>query len=271
MAQLERISRGEVLGLALALDRALAARCAAMAERFGRRDEAEALTAAMAPDERSRARDLGIAPAAMDEARRAGVFKDLGWHIPEEPTPLSLYRALAWATECAEARFKLFGALGGRLGDEQARALAEDLAQAALSEAARLRKARRRAYRAERETGRPDLSARARGIHNAEALRVAARDIEGRVARQLAALAGADARAARALSITKDVLEALGGAPDDMAAPEAGPRIAQAVNALDHAFAFYDLVQARATDEEVMAQAQRLARRTVERLESLRL
>ena len=265
MASLESMARDDLLGLALSLERALAQRCSLLVERLeglGQHEEAGALQAEMA------ARGPGeVSVAALDEGRRDRILAALGWHMPEAPSPVTLYRALAWATESAEARFKLFGALGGRLRDSEARKLAEELAQAALSEAARLRRARRIAYRAERDTGIRDLPAAARGVRHAEDLRLAAREIETHVAGELAAVA--DARAERALAITKKILRTLGGAADDLDAPQPRPEMSLALNALDQAFSFYDLVQARARDEAILAEAQRLADLTVERLKQL--
>ena len=265
VAPLESTTRDELLDLARALAQDTARRYAALAARLEALGQPED-AATLRRETEHQGQDEPPA-AAQDAARRDRVLAELGWRLPEMPSPVTLYRALAWATETAEARFKLFGALGGRLRAGGARALCDELAQAALSEAARLRRARRRAYRAERDAGGPDLAAAAREVRSSDELRLAAREIETCVAGHLAAMA--DTRAERALGLTEEILRSLGGKAEERTAPGARSGRPFAVHALDQAFAFYDLVQARATDEAVMVEAQRLADRTVERLRQL--
>ena len=267
----DTVSSPELLALARSLAQEYRRRCTALAEELralGFAEEADAFAQAAVPGQRAmrsagRKPDLGrIAPE-----RQAVLLAEAGWRDAEDPVPLTPYSALAWAVERSEQRFRLYGTLAAHAETPEARERAEDLAQAELIEAACLRLARRKAYRAERAAGRLDRMALARKVSGVDDLRGVALEIEIALSAQLAAADLPEAEGA--LAVTREVLEALGQAPGEVPPARRADRAAIA-RALDEAFALYDLIQSRAAEEAVMERAQWLARRTLDRLRRLR-
>lgn len=277
MAPSETIARSELLAVAATLEQAEREGYVALVERLNaleRSEDADRLQQLTAPRSKQEApeghKSAGTAPATAPGERQAQIFATSEWRAPELPRSATLYRALAWATELAGRNFKLYSALAGRARDETARTVAETLAQKELSKAAGLRQARRRAYRAEHRDPLSDTLARARAVRNLEELRTAAREIESRLASLLAVIADSEPGAMPALADTREILKSLNGATLPLATPSKPHGVLLVVNALDDAFAFYDLVQSRAVNEAVMDCAQRLAGRTLDRLHLLR-
>ena len=259
------VKASEVRAFALARARVTAAFLADRAARCGdvgdlarlSREQAERLAALEA--------EAGIRPA--DEAAR---LRDLERHLGQplglkaldQGSP-TLYAALAEAVRFSEESFRTLSRIAGHSADDAARDLAETLAREQLAWAAVLRVERRQAYHAERAAGRRDLTALARGIETLADLRSAALGLERELAAALEAAPAGEA--ARALSLTRQIIADLGGEASSSGGAAAADSVARR---LDEAFRFYDAVQSRTADEAVMTLAQSLTQRSLERIQA---
>ena len=274
----------EILSLAAALERGTADRLARLQARLVKGHDAE-------PDEALRR----LASEANQRAERlARDALSMGVQAPwteaevleacpdvAPPSDLddaigqSLYRALAWAVENQQWAFRLFSYLAAHIRDSVARQWAEDMARDRLSQAARLRSERRRAFHEDRKAGRLGIQDLAAKVGSSGDLRVAAVLLEQAIATQLSADAGEGAQ--EALRQSRFLVAELGPTVE-----EGGPLLRDAENlldpgrgvdaaqvSLDRAFCFYDAVLRRAPDEETFLLAQRMAQACLDRMNRL--
>ena len=269
-------STAELLGLALSLESVFLGRCRTLVGQLvaiGESEAAEALRSVVEQEKR-RLDDIERRASALRATREQWEAANPGFDpVTEdedrEPAPLTLYRCLGWLVQQTEQRFKLCSYIAAHAERGDVRGLAEELAGEELSRAAGFRVARRRAYHEERRHGRYDSLSAARHIESADELRDAALRQERALAGRLAALAQGDAAYQAALEITHGVIDELSAAELPALTPEGHADRASVVSLLDRAFAFYDQVGARAADEAVMATAQSLAQRALERIKLL--
>ena len=205
---------------------------------------------------------------------------------PEYSTP---YRALAFAVHNEERAFHFYVYVAATADDASVREHAETLAREELGHAALLRTMRRRAWRAEQQTGRDEPDIEPRLIHTlADLLSVAASadqcladsvetlthirpelgmfsaathsilmDTEARL--KTAGKPGEDV--ARAIASIENYRRKIAAMKDD---PDALQQRLRADS--DRCFAFYDAVVTDARDETVMLAAQRLSASMLERI-----
>ncbi len=194
----------------------------------------------------------------------------VGWEPPpnddEDETrgaTLSAYQALAFAVRNEERAFAFYTYVAAETKSPAVRALAEDLARDELEHATILRRHRRRAFHANRPTA-VEIPERV------EMLRASARQWDGAAAVAHAALARAldhaghieDAEVFRRLAADEE--NAAAGA---IGAALPTPRsAADGLRLLEDGFDRYALIGERSNDEQVVAEAQRLAGDMVARL-----
>jgi len=174
------------------------------------------------------------------------------------------YQALSFAVRNAERTFAFYTYVAANAGQDNVRALAEDLARDKLEHASSLRRLRRRAYRQDRPVT-IEIPADVVGLRNA------ARQWERHAAVAHALLAdrlaeaGEHASAAIFRRVAAEEQAAAGGS----AAAEKPPPIrtvADGARLLEETFDRLALIGERAKDQEVVSEAQRLAQIVVARL-----
>ncbi len=201
---------------------------------------------------------------------------------------LTPYKAFALAVTLARQSFEVYSFLAATK-DEEIHDFAQRLAGEQLARAARLRIARRRAYREER--GQPKAAGypAAARIESLADLLAAALAIEDRLAERLAKAAEQDGRLSSTCQATRQMVERLRSAREQAGVP--GGLLAEELNTFrestppgtkvdrdraaanrhllaecERAFSFYDAVASAPADEGVMLQAQDLSQAAVERI-----
>ncbi|MGE0649035.1 MAG: ferritin family protein [Gammaproteobacteria bacterium] len=187
-----------LLTLSLAFERAAAQRYDALAEQMAHFGNLEVsnLFAGLAEEER---RHESIVARLLEEAGGAGEIKELPSAPPEVLSfeeeadaggslLMTPYRALRLASEAEKRAFRYFIEIAGHATDDALRDQAEALALEELDHLARIRRERRRAWRAERQGG-GSLALPIRDIVTAKTLLARAYAIESEARAELAALA----------------------------------------------------------------------------------
>ena len=287
---------GELLALALALERRAATRFRLMAARMREdgRDDLVRLFESLAREEDRHAEELRRLPQAADQsAGPAGPEEhpDLAAlsSVPdgESLRGLSVYDCLAEAVRNEIKTFDFFSNVAANAEDDAVQDLAEHLAKEELEHATILRRVRRQAFHRQRRT--PGIWPKAAAVESLEDLRGAA--LRGEQA--MAARAGALPREVPELreisqviadllsqssdeqtSTTDGTSEAVGGsrprtAGDDRTCPDRD-LLRAALDDAKAAFAFYDAVVTSAAREDVMLAAQSLSTLALERIALLR-
>jgi rubrerythrin len=263
-------SADALLAVAAALEREAAARYRALSARMLRQGDA-AMAAqfdVLAGMEDHHAGDVAERGQAL--LGHAPAIRSAGWELPptydEEEArgaTLSPYQALAFAVRNEERAFVFYTYVAAQAEDPEVRALAEELARDELEHAALLRRHRRRAFHSARPIAVEipptveDLRATAQGWDSqaaaahaelAQALDVAGESEDAAIFRRLAAQEEKAAAGTTGAAIPK-----LRSAAD-------GLRL------LEDAFDRFALIGERSDNEQVVAEAQRLAGETVARL-----
>ena len=256
--------------VAAALEREAASRYRDLASRMRRQGDTEIGTQfdVLARMEDRHVRQLAErAQSLLGEARETLA---VAWEPPANDdedeargATLSAYQALAFAVRNEERAFAFYTYVAAETKSPAVRALAEDLARDELEHATILRRHRRRAFHANRP-------AAAEIPESLEMLRASARQWDGAAAVAHAALARAldhagqieDAEAFRRLAADEE--NAAAGA---IGAALPTPRsTADGLRLLEDGFDRYALIGERSNDEQVVAEAQRLAGEMVARL-----
>ena len=187
---------------------------------------------------------------------------------------LTPYRALAIAVRNEERAFAFYSHAAAAAAGPAVRAFAEDLARDELVHAGLLRRERRKAWRAERQAGRPRRAPEPPAT--IAELRAVAGDAEWRAAACHRALADILVRQGDPLA---PLFAELAG-DEERAARECGQRrpegqsaavvgIADGLRVLEEAFERYAEVAGQARDEAILAEAQRRAAGVVDRLAAI--
>ena len=258
----------EFLAVAQALEREAAARYRALSARMARQGDSEMAARfdflagiedrhANHVEDRGRAL-LGHAP---DPAR-------VRWELPtgydeEEASGAALgaYRALAFAVRNEERAFAFYTYVAAEAERSDVRALAEELARDELEHAALLRHHRRRAFHAHR----PAAAERPESV---EALRLLAKRWDAEAAAAHTALANAldEAGESADAAIFRRLAEQEGGAVVGATAMPKLRNAADGLRLLEENFDRYAMIGERSDDEQIVAEAQRLASEMVGRL-----
>jgi len=263
-------SSDELLAVAVALEREAAARYRALSARMAQQGDA-AMAAQFEVLAKLEDRHVSqVADRGQALLGHAAGRLQVGWELP--PTydedqahgaALGAYQALAFAVRNEERAFVFYTYVAAEAEDPEVRALAEDLARDELEHAALLRRHRRRAFHSERPVA-ADLPP------SVDALRSAAQRWDGEAAAAHAALAKAlddageteDAAIFRRLATREE--NAAGGAAG--AAVPALRSAADGLRLLEDGFDRYALIGEMSKNEQVVAEAQRLAGEMVARL-----
>ncbi|MFQ5644352.1 MAG: ferritin family protein [Thiogranum sp.] len=209
---------------------------------------------------------------------------------PAHSTP---YRALAFAVHNEERAFHFYAQVAATAEDETVREYAETLAREELGHAALLRAMRRRAWRAERETGHEEPHIDPAAIHTLADLLAVAASAERCLADNIAALADSHPELAKVGKAASAVLAGIEA--QRVSAGQPGGDAVRAIESIasykraaaaknddpdtmlqrlrsdsDRCFAFYDTVVTHAGDEAVMLAAQKLSESVLERIDLLR-
>ena len=263
-------SADELLAVAMALEREAAARYRALSARMARQGDASmaAQFYVLAGMEDRHADDIADRGEAL--LGHAPVGCNVTWDLPptydEEEArgaTLGAYQALAFAVRNEERAFVFYTYVAAEAENSEVRALAEDLARDELVHAALLRRHRRRAFHAERPVA-------AEIPPSVDLLRAAAQSWDGEAAAAHAALAKAldeageteDAAIFRRLAAQEEIAAA-------GAAGAAIPKLRSAADGLrllEEGFDQFALIGEKSNDEQVVAEAQRLAGEMITRL-----
>jgi rubrerythrin len=263
-------SADELLAVAVALEREAAARYRALSARMARQGDASIaaqfnVLAGMEDRHASNVAERGQALLG-----HAPALRSAGWDLPptydEEEArgaTLGAYQALAFAVRNEERAFVFYTYVAAEAEDPEVRALAEELARDELEHAALLRHHRRRAF----HTERPHAVEIPQSV---DVLRASAQRWDCEAAAAHAALAKAlddvgeteDAAIFRRLAAEeeKTAASAVGGAIPRLRSAADGLRL------LEEAFDRFALIGEKSNDEQVVAEAQRLAGETIARL-----
>ena len=225
------------------------------------------------------------------------------WEDPQLPTDYddeaidpeysSPYRALAFAVHNEERAFRFYIYVAATASDEAVREHAETLAREELGHAALLRAMRRRAWRAERETGHDEPDIEPTVIHTLADLLAVATSTEHCLADNVAALADSHPELEKFSAASRNILMDTETRLKTVGEP--GEDVARAIGSIgdykrkiaslsddpdalqqrlrsdcDRCFAFYDAVVTHARDEAVMLAAQKLSESMLERIGLLR-
>lgn len=260
----------ELFAVAAALEREAATRYRALSARMLRQgDTAMAAQFDLLAGMEDRHAD-DVARRGQQALSHAPAIRSAGWELPptfdEEEArgaTLSPYQALAFAVRNEERAFVFYTYVAAETEDPEVRALAEDLARDELEHAALLRRHRRRAF----HSARPVAVEMPPTI---EALRAAARGWDSQAAAAHAALA--QALDAAGESEDAAIFRRLAAQEEKTAAGAAGAAIpelrgaADGLRLLEEAFDRLALIGERSNNEDVVAEAQRLAGEAVARL-----
>lgn len=284
-------SASDLLAEAAAIEHAAARRYAQLAEamKHAGNTELETLFRHLQHEEDSHLRTLRRWGSTAPEAqRRDGPSPEVSSDEEEtfDPYTLTAYRALSIAVRNEDRAFAFFSAVAADADEPEMRALAERLAHEELAHAAKLRQARREAYRAEGRSPGPDRWGLAHArIDDFQSFQAIARRLEAGMAVRhdalAARLAGSRTPGAEAVgTVARRSREAVVGLG---AANGPAPREAQAALPadvpsalrdmlldLEDACGFYMRVAEKGPDEPTVAGAQRLAYGAVSRLALVR-
>lgn len=286
----------DLLEAAAAVERAAARRYRELAEEMKRAGniELEAIFEQLAVEEAAHLQTLqewagsdSVGATTEGDWRRTGPEVNGDEDEPPDPYTLTPYRALSIAVHNEERAFAFFSAVAADAEDPAVRELAERLAHEELGHAARLRKARRAAYRA---TGRrpglhrwalpraeiEDLS-HFRRIAAALELGIAERHeaVAAAITRDAAADAASVAHVARQSRDAASSLEPSNAEPprraEDATLPTSVPEaLRDMLLDLEEAYAFYAGVADAGPDQHIVEEAQRLSQQTLGRLATVR-
>jgi rubrerythrin len=263
-------SADELLAVAVAMEREAAARYRALSARMARQGDA-AMAAqfnVLAGMEDRHAGDVAERGQAL--LGRPPALRSAGWELPpnydEEEArgaTLGAYQALAFAVRNEERAFVFYTYVAAEAEDAELRTLAEELARDELEHATLLRRHRRRAFHSERPVA-------AEMPNSVDELRSAAQRWDGEAAAAHAALA----RALDDAGETEDaaIFRRLAAQEEKAVVGEAGaaiPRLRSAADGLrllEEGFDRYALIGEKSNNEQVVAEAQRLAAEMVARL-----
>ena len=260
-------STDDLLALAEALEQEAAARYRELAARMTRQGDGElaAQFESLAGMEDRHAQQVGARRTISDTARAKSEWERPPGHDEDEARGASLspYQALAFAVRNEERAFAFYSYVAAEAEDATIRALAENFARDELQHAALLRQFRRRAFHQRRPETRHIPA-------DVEELRAQARRADAEAAVAHAALADAlagrgaagDAALFRRLA-DEEARTAEGAAVVN--APRLGS-VADGLRLLELAFDHYASIAERANDEDLVAEAQRLASAMVARL-----
>lgn len=288
-------SAPDLLETAAAVEDAAARRYGELAEEMRRtgNNELEAIFTDLAAEEGAHLQTLQEWAGSEQIGRKEGNWRSL---LPEasgddeaslDPYALTAYRALSIAVHNEERAFAFFSAVAADAEDPEVRELAERLAHEELGHAAKLRQARRVAYRA--AGGRPGLqrwSFPRRPVEDLRDLLAATKALEAGIAARHEALAARHAevggphaeaiagiaRESREAAALRDAAEA---APairrlDPEVPGEGSAALRDMLLDLEEAYAFYTGVADVGPDEAAVLEAQRLARSALRRLAHIR-
>jgi rubrerythrin len=259
-----------LLAVAAALEREAAARYRALSNRMARQGDAAMAAQFDSLAGMEDAHAAGVAKRSHELLGHAPAIRGAGWELPptydEEEArgaTLSPYQALAFAVRNEERAFVFYTYVAAEAEDPAVHALAEELARDELEHAALLRRHRRRAFRSER-TVAVEIP------QSVEDLRAAAQGWDSQAAAAHAALASALDDAGE----TEDaaIFRRLAAQEEKTAAGATGAAIpklrsaADGLRLLDEAFDRLALIGERSNNEDVVAEAQRLAGETIARL-----
>ncbi len=281
--------------MARAMEQEAAERYESLADEMTREgnDALAELFRGLAAEERDHAARIGRWTGAADEV---APLPELRGHAPEAPDGeataeaggtllMTPHRALDLAVRGEERAFAFFTQIAAAATDRAVQEKAEALAREELEHIARLRLARRRAWRTQSDA----KTAEAHAVHSLAALLQRAAAIEQAAARRynegaetLTALGDEKAAllfrtlAEEAHALAMEIAARTGdtgsraphpppGTPDRGAETSSGLLIA-ALAGTEDAFTFYAGVAERSGDAEAIAEAQRLAERALERL-----
>ena len=260
-----------LLAVAAALEREAAARYRALSARMARQGDA-AMAAqfdSLAGMEDAHAGE--VAKRSQELLGHAPAIRGAGWELPptydEEEArgaTLSPYQALAFAVRNEERAFVFYTYVAAEAEDPAVRALAEELARDELEHAALLRRHRRRAFHSERPVAVEIPAKRrrsARGGASAGTAKLRRRMRRWR-ARWMTLARREDAAIFRRLAAQeeKTAAGATGAAIPKLRSAADGLRL------LEEAFDRLALIGERSNNEDVVAEAQRLAGETIARL-----
>ena len=293
---------GELMAMALAMEREAATRYDALAGEMARHGNhaLAALFDGLGAEERKHEARIGRSMGPDDGAPPPAAFR---WRSPEAMEReaeaeaggvylMTPYRALRLAVHNEERAFAFFSHVAAAIEDRSLRETAEALAKEELEHVVRLRLERCRAWRAEARSAGA-AARRPRAVRSLAALRRRARVIEGDAALRCEALG--QAMAARGERTTgalfrdlaadqrrllaeidrraegTDVLIDRATEPPRQVA-ETGPRDALRLALADAegAFDFYAATAERGADQDMVEEAQRLAERALDRLKRVR-
>lgn len=287
-------SPGQLLGMALSLEREGAKHYADMATRMGRYDN-ETTTAVyerLAIECGERAAKIAEW-ARLENIRLVEPDEPISWEDPSRPTTYDAeardpyratpYKALAYAVNNADRRFTLHTNIAGTTADEQTKFYAGILAGDALNRSRLLQARRRRAYREEqRGPWQQQLEATMK-LRSVAELHAVAAAFEQRLTDLLKTMATyyedlQDIAVRSQASVDKCTEQFSGSAtqapppPYDM--EKAGQDVHQDILLVfaecERAFNFYDAVMAHALDEDIMLAAQELSESALTRLQAIR-
>ncbi len=263
-------SADELLAVAVALEREAAARYRGLSARMARQGDTSmaAQFAVLAGMEDRHAGNVAERGQAL--LGHAPALRSAGWDLPptydEEEArgaTLGAYQALAFAVRNEERAFVFYTYVAAEAEDPEVRALAEKLARDELEHAALLRHHRRRAFHSERPVA-------AEIPQRVDTLRTLAQRWDRQAAAAHAALAKAlddvgeteDAAIFRRLAVqeAKTATGAVGAVIPKLRSAADGLRL------LEEAFDRYALIGEKSNDEQVVAEAQRLAGEMIARL-----
>ena len=263
-------SADELLAVAQALEQEAAARYRALSARMARQgDTSMAAQFAVLAGMEDRHASV-IAQRGQALLGHAPALRSAGWDLPptydEEEARgamLGAYQALAFAVHNEERAFVFYTYVAAEAEDPEVRALAEQLARDELQHAALLRHHRRRAFHSERPVA-------AEIPQSVDALRTLAQ----RWDRQAAAAHAALAKALDEVGETEDaaIFRRLAAQEAKTATGAVGaviPKLRSAADGLrllEEAFDRYALIGEKSNDEQVVAEAQRLAGEMIARL-----
>ena len=284
----------EIAGMAVTLESDLAERYADLANAQRGRGEAEA--AELFDRLASRARErCGVIEGNMQARGLEIRLPDLAGLSPfaeidvesgadEPPYRMTAYRALALAVQYQECVFRFHSYVAAHASQASVQKAAEALASESLGLAAGLRVERRQAFHAERQAGIGPPAPDARLVSSLADLLTAAGALERALSERFAEHPEASRLSEQTAQVMAEIerLAETAGPPslELVAAVEAWSRTQgrrdtrgsvhdKARALLDQAFAFYNAVVERAASEEVLAAAQMLSQRCLERLRSL--
>lgn len=286
----------DLLETAAAVERAAARRYRELAEEMkgAGNVELEAIFRELAVEEAGHLQTLqewagseSVGQGSEGDWRRTGPEVSTGGDEPPDPYTLTPYRALSIAVHNEERAFAFFSAVAADAENPAVRELAERLAHEELGHAARLRKARRAAYKAAgRHPGLHRWALPRAGIEDLAHFRRLAASLELGIAERHETVADAVARDAvpEAESVTRiarqsrdaaSAIEPRDAEParrvEDAALPTSVPEaLRDMLLDLEEAYAFYAGLADASLDQHIVEEAQRLSQQALGRLATVR-